>query len=400
MKKDPREDLLILNEELDRMAEDVPEMPDGFHASWVKAMEDEMNNTPVNEEKINEQNESKVKTKKPMTWKKWTAIAAAAVVLVTGPLALKNAGNKSAAKYGDYSTSPSYSGSYADTVAGYSNGTSAMVYAESTANAYYEAADYEEDAEIATWQMGSDDTQTVTDPNAMIIRTVNLTLRTREYSFYSNYLQELCKKKGGWVESADESVSSSGVHTLSLTLRIPADNLDAWLTATESEDLIVERRNESATDVSESYHDTETRLATQRAKMERLQNMVAETSTMTELLMLESEIADTQYQIDRLESSLNSTERQVRYSTVNISLKEIVENQKVEVKQLSFGERLGSAAKRGGEAFVGFFEDLALFLAETLPLLLTLAAIVAAVVLIVKKKKKAKAAKVSEAKEE
>ena len=49
-----------------------------------------------------------------------------------------------------------------------------------------------------------------------------------------------------------------------------------------------------------SRSDTETRLATQRALMARLQSLVTEAASLTELLELESQIADTQYTIDRL----------------------------------------------------------------------------------------------------
>ena len=234
----------------------------------------------------------------------------------------------------------------------------------------------------------------------MIIRTVNLTLKTRDYDTYSEVIPENCKIIGGWIESASESGSAeSGNRKLTLTLRIPADMLDAWLDSISNDALIVESRNETAVDVTENYQDTETRLVTQKALLERLQNMVTETASMTELLRLEQEIADTQYTIDKLQSELNSTGRQVRYSTVNITLREIREVEKVEVKEPGFFERLGSAFKSGFEDFVGFLEDVVLFLAEGLWVLLLIAVIIIVIVRLIKKKSKARKVKAAAAQE-
>ena len=111
------------------------------------------------------------------------------------------------------------------------------------------------------------------------------------------------------------------------------------------------------------------------------------------------EIADTQYTIDKLQSELNSTGRQVRYSTVNITLREIREVEKVEVKEPGFFERLGSAFKSGFEDFVGFLEDVVLFLAEGLWVLLLIAVIIIVIVRLIKKKSKARKVKAAAAQE-
>ena len=53
--------------------------------------------------------------------------------------------------------------------------------------------------------------------------------------------------------------------------------------------------------------------------MERLQALMSETATLSELLELESAIADTQYTLDSLQSQLNQTDDQVAYATVDVS---------------------------------------------------------------------------------
>ena len=117
--------------------------------------------------------------------------------------------------------------------------------------------------------------------------------------------------------------NATGLRTAYLTLRIPQSALDAYIAGTEGLGRITSR-SESAQDVTESYQDTAARLETQKALLARLQALITESADLSDLLELESQIADTQYQIDRLQASLNSTDRQVSYSTVNITLKDTV----------------------------------------------------------------------------
>lgn len=405
MKKEPREDLLILEEELRRMSEEVPEIPEDFHASWVRAMEDEMKKDPVTPENEKKDNI----TKKPLNWKRWTAIAAAAVVLIGGASTgyfnkIANARKHASQSAGSYSASykaedSAPSASYSSSTMGAASESPVYEYSEEAADCEAACEAAESTSEIATWQMTGNAAEPSYDPNQMIIRTVNLTLSTRDYDTYSEVIPENCKIIHGWIENSTESGSAeSGNRKLTVTLRIPSDMLDAYLSSIENDALIVESRSETATDVTESYHDTETRLATQKALLERLQSMVTETASLTELLRLEQEIADTQYTIDSLQSSLNGTARQVCYATVNITLREISETKKVEVKQLGFFERLGSAFEAGFKGFVGFLEDVALFLAEGMWVLLFIAVIIIVIVRSIRKTKarKAKAAAAQE----
>ena len=86
------------------------------------------------------------------------------------------------------------------------------------------------------------------------------------------------------------------------------EQLDDYFSGTSGLGRVISRE-ESATDVTESYYDTQARLETQQALMARLQALVTDAADLSDLLTLESQIAETQYQIDRLQSSLNSTDR-------------------------------------------------------------------------------------------
>ena len=219
-----------------------------------------------------------------------------------------------------------------------------------------------------------------------IIRTASMTIQTKTFEDSLNALKSACEGQGGWIESSSENVNSyTGLRTAYLTLRIPQTGLDAYLAGTEGLGRITSR-SESADDVTESYQDTAARLATQQALMARLQALITESADLSDLLALESQIADTQYQIDRLQSSLNTTDRQVNYSTVHVTLQE-EKNVPLTETTVSFGDRIISAIEMGFEALVEFLQDMVIFLVAALPFIVIVGAVVIVVKIIRRKKK-------------
>ena len=147
-------------------------------------------------------------------------------------------------------------------------------------------------------------------------------------------------------------------------------------------------RTETAEDVTESYQDTAARLATQQAKMERLQALMNDTASLSDLLELESAIADTQYTIDSLQSRLNSTDSQVNYATVDVSLREESAAEAVTTREKSLGERVLAGLQTGWETFAGFMKDMVVFLSAALPYLAAVAILTIMVRLICRKKER------------
>jgi hypothetical protein len=252
----------------------------------------------------------------------------------------------------------------------------------SSANAY----DVDSSAEGAALYSApaADDTQA---QDKKIIRTVSVTLGTQRYDESVAALRAACDEAGGWIENSSESASSSTERrTISLTLRIPSDGLDAFLTELSGAGRMI-RRTESAEDVTSDYQDTQARLDTQKALMARLQALVTTAADLSDLLALESQIADTQYAIDTLQASLNVTDRQVSYATVDVSLREEKSSDAAQDTELTLGDRVLSALKSGWEVFTGFLGDAAVFLMAALPFLAVTAAVVVIAAIIRKRKK-------------
>ena len=352
----------VLRDALAGLNEEVPPMPEGLHAAWMQKVEDDMHQTHT----------EKTRTMKTVT--RWLSIAAAVVFVFGGTLLTKD--SLSADKL-------AYQASYVE------NGSmrAAMNYDTYTSAVYDEPAEAESAADtgvMLTMTRGSGTTTAATEKK--IIRTAGMTIKTQRYDEALASLESTCLGQGGWIESTNENTNAySGLRTAYLSLRVPQEALDSFLEGTEGLGRITSR-NESAQDVTASYQDTQTRLNTQLALMERLQALITESADLSDLLALESQIADTQYQIDTLQTSLNRTDRQVSYSTVSITLQEEKAPELTDTS-VSFGDRLVSAVQLGLESLVGFLGDVVVFLVAALPFMVIVVVVVIAIKLIKRRKK-------------
>ncbi len=359
----------VLRDALSGLNEEVPPMPENLHAAWMQKVEEDMEDKRI----------EKTRTRKSIT--RWLSVAAAMVFIVGGTLLTRDNLKPEAMAYQSANVeNGSLKRSLAD---------SNMLYGAYTDEAVEE--EYAMDAgAMFTMARGANTATTAAEAPAptekKIIRTASMTIATQGYEAALTALKASCEGQGGWIESSSENTNSySGLRTAYLTLRVPQDALDSYLAGTEGLGRITSR-SESAQDVTASYQDTQTRLNTQLALMERLQALITESGDLSDLLALESQIADTQYQIDSLQSALNRTDRQVTYSTVSITLRE-EKTAELTDASISFGERISSAIRVGLESLVNFLGDMVVFLVAALPFIV-IVAVVAIVVMIIRKRRK------------
>ena len=351
---------VVLRDVLSSLNEEVPPMPENLHGAWMQKVEEDM------------KNQQAPKFHMPKTVTRWLSTAAALVFIIGGTLLTRD------------DLAPA---------SGASMNQKSVVYSTRTASyddyAVEESAEYEYGAAngvMLTMARGADTAAAPVMAEKKIIRTASMTIATQTFEDSLNALKSACEGQNGWIESSSENVNNAtGLRTAYLTLRIPQSALDAYIAGTEGLGRITSR-SESAQDVTESYQDTAARLETQKALMARLQALITESADLSDLLELESQIADTQYQIDRLQASLNSTDRQVSYSTVNITLKE---EKTVELTDttVSLGDRIKSAIVTGVNALESFLADMLVFLVAALPFI-AIVAVVSIAVKIIRKRRK------------
>ena len=171
--------------------------------------------------------------------------------------------------------------------------------------------------------------------NAKIIYTADMSLETKEFDEAQQALEDVVNELGGYFES--RSVNQGGHYrSLDCTVRVPVKNFITFLDRA-GETAHVTNRSEYLEDVSEAYYDQEARLATQRIKLERLQELLGKAENMADIITIESAISETELQIEYLTGSLRQYDSQINYSTVSIYLREVYRLSTDEEAPVTFG---------------------------------------------------------------
>lgn len=231
-----------------------------------------------------------------------------------------------------------------------------------------------------------EDARSTLPDGVKMIYTANLELETTEFEKAASDVATLVSQAGGYFEQRSVRNYSSGYHSASYTVRIPAERFENFLN--QIGDLChVTYKTDSAQDITEQYYDADSRLKTAQIKLERLQELLGRADNMADVITIESAISDTEYQIEWLSGELRHYDALVGYSTIYITLNEVQRLTEVETEPPTFGQRFAGAFRTGLESFVEFLEDLALFLAEAWLPLLVLAGIVVLLVRLARRKK-------------
>jgi uncharacterized coiled-coil protein SlyX len=220
-----------------------------------------------------------------------------------------------------------------------------------------------------------------------VIVTGTMTVTADDPLEASSEAVRLVEAAGGRVDGRTEYAPSGGdAGSASLTLRIPADKLQQVL-----DDLAelgrADEISTSSSDVTVLVADLDSRIATQRGIIDRLNTMFGQAATIDDLITLETSIAEHQALLEDLEAQQRSVADQVALSTLSLYLRSEAEAPVTQPMDFLSG------LQAGWGAFVGFFSGLLVALGVLLPWLIAAALISTATVLIVRANRRRKAAK-------
>jgi hypothetical protein len=207
-------------------------------------------------------------------------------------------------------------------------------------------------------------------PNGpMIIRTAELSVIAKEFDKARANLEAILKRHRGYVGELKANDSTGGGRTLTATLRVPADQLDATLTEVKTLGR-VESESQSGQDVTSQYVDLEARLSNARNTEERLTDLLRNrTGKLSDVLAVEQELDRVRGEIERMEAERKNMATQVSYATLNATITEDYKAQ-LQVVPPSTSNRLSNAAVEGYRSMADGVLSLALFLLSTGPSLL------------------------------
>ncbi|MCM1184779.1 MAG: DUF4349 domain-containing protein [Roseburia sp.] len=155
-----------------------------------------------------------------------------------------------------------------------------------------------------------------------LIKTVNMSVETAEYDALSSLLYQQVEALGGYMEYFSTNGSETN-RSGSMTARIPKQSLDAFLELVEGNSNVTYRQ-ENVEDVTLSYVDLESHKKMLQKEQERLLELLDRAETIEDIIQLESRLTDVQYQLESMESQLRTYDNLIDYSTVYLSITEVV----------------------------------------------------------------------------
>ena len=220
--------------------------------------------------------------------------------------------------------------------------------------------------------------------SAKMVYTASIQAETQDYDACTAALEDLVDRLGGYLEYASSDSYGDGSRSASYTVRVPAKEFRGFL-KTVGEISHVTSQDQNAENISERYYDTESRLETQKTKMERLQTLLSKAENMEDIIDLENAISETEYQIEQLTGSLRHYDSLVDFATIDVRLREVLRLTTVEEAPPTFGSRLGNAFTDGLRGFGDFLQDVAVYLAYNWTWMVLLALVILLVVKVSKR---------------
>ena len=251
-----------------------------------------------------------------------------------------------------------------------------------------EAVSYETDIAAFSSASGSD---VPSDNPEKIIYSADATLESTSFDEAVKSVLALIDEYKAYVESSSmngsnySSISSgnAGSRSAEYVIRVPAESFEKLMSSLSTIGN-VPYSHVYTENVSSQYYDTEARLRTYRAQEDRLLKLLDKAETVSDVIEIENELTEVRYRIESLQTTLNGWDRQVSYSTVYLSLREVKEY--TPENRIGFGRQLVNALAQGLE----LLKDFVLGFATALPLLIIVAAVVFGIIKLIKKLRKKK----------
>lgn len=206
-----------------------------------------------------------------------------------------------------------------------------------------------------------------------LVRRANLNLKVDSLTPASQRIRSIATQQNGVIVTEELYSGERGRDTSgTMTISVPAASLDATIALLEKVG-DVQFRNTSSEDVTATYVDTDARVKSMTASVQRIRNLLSKASSVTDLVALENELSQRQAELDGLTAQLTTLKDQVSMSPITISLS-------TDDFEAVTAPGFWSGLKSGWAAFLGSVAVLVTVLGAVLPFAVALGLISAPVI--------------------
>ncbi|MCR4745465.1 MAG: DUF4349 domain-containing protein [Lachnospiraceae bacterium] len=219
-----------------------------------------------------------------------------------------------------------------------------------------ESADYDnqvlegEDG-LSTKMSGENSTGAIELTDEKIVYTTNMSISSKNFDESVSATKALAKKYSAVIQSESYSDPDTSWYTsggyrrgsyrqYDLSLRVPRKNYESFLNSAGEIEGVVDYRNSTAENISQSYYDTKEVISAYEDELKRLKELMAEADKMADIIVIEEKITNVQTLLNQERSNLRRMDTDVSYSYVNMTINEVAVYVKEEKKERTYAEKL------------------------------------------------------------
>lgn len=261
---------------------------------------------------------------------------------------------------------------------------------------YGEAVEYEYDDALS---YEGDTSSNPSISSQMLIKRKYMTIETIDFNKTIEAINNAVRANNGYVESSNMSGTAENQDRFATyCFRVPASQYESCSNLLNQNETIVSM-NESTEDVTSDYIDIEAHLVALRTEYDTLIGLLEQAEDLDTILILQNELSNVRFEIEWYEGSKRVYDDLVSYSTITVSVYEIVEEEALEEveeeAEPTFKERISKAFEDMKEDTQNEFESMVINMVENLPyviakLVIFIAILIAIIVVLVKTKRKKK----------
>ena len=195
------------------------------------------------------------------------------------------------------------------------------------------------------------DVQPEQSVNKMLIKTGNIEIEVKDVMITKGLVDKIVSSNNAYY--SDENLSKSDYRfDYSLTIRIPSQTFESFLSNLSNIKGTITRQSVSAQDVTSEYLDLEVRMANKTAYLERYREILKKAQKVSEILEVEEKIRVIEEEMESVKGRMKYLNSQVSYSTLLVNLYQIND---IKMKpDDSFFTRLWSSIVNGWKGLTEF----------------------------------------------
>lgn len=221
--------------------------------------------------------------------------------------------------------------------------------------------------------------------NQKLVRTMHIEAETNDMDALLGELDSRIRQLGGYVENKStrngSSTSTRKYRYADMTIRIPADRLDEFVTHLNGQTNVVNYK-ESADDITLRYVATQSRVTALETEQQRLLELLAKAEDMSDLLLIEERLTNVRTELEEFTSQMRVFDNMVDYGTVQLNITEVQVYTVVEEETV--WQRIGSGLSENWQNLCEGAEAVFVFVITSLPYLIPIGAAVGITLIAVK----------------